>query len=48
MQRIERFGLRQRPIDVEIADMRKDRLNDAPTRESPLSRFGLIAWDKAK
>jgi hypothetical protein len=33
MHRIERFGLRQRPIDVEIPDMRKDRLNEAPTRE---------------
>src|SRR5215831_3889412 len=33
MHRIERFGLRQLPIDIEIPDMRKDSLNEAPTRE---------------
>jgi hypothetical protein len=33
MHRIERFGFRERPIDVEIPNMRKDRLNEAPSRE---------------
>src|SRR6516165_6252355 len=54
VHRIERFGLRKRPIDVEIPNMRKDRLNEAPPREflrlqrhveaarNPVQRFAPI------